>query len=247
MRIRRSIAVVPFHEWGSGCPQSTWTSDAICLDMDGLLPTAIRSNAGISPLSQVGSEFDLLARVSADNIDTDIHTAVQSGVSAVVVPGLWSSRDVSRLDVFIASREKEYGLTQGSVGLIPFLDTGKGLWNARDIARSSPRVQGLILGMGDLVFDILKEPEVVPFFTGPMPRFPVDEYVWGWLALVAADAGIPLYGLLGTTISSDHESMNKLRSAAHLAKQVGFHGALSLHRDGVEVCNQVFGRSEVVH
>jgi citrate lyase subunit beta/citryl-CoA lyase len=210
--------------------------------MDGLLPTAIRSNTEIAPLSQVGSDFDLLARVSADNIDFDIHMAVQSGVSAIVVPGLWNSRDVSRLDVSISSLENDCGLIPGSVGLIPLLDTGKGLWNARDIARSNSRVQGLILGMGDLVFDILKEREAVPFFTGPMPRFPVDEYVWGWLALVAADAGIPLYGLLGTTISSDHEFMNRLRSAADLAKQVGFHGALSLHRDGIEVCNQVFGR-----
>lgn len=242
--VRRSIALHPAHRVQQVQEAARWHPDALCLDLADLLPPAQRASAreGMrDALAAIGREgVEALARVSTEERAADLRAAVWPGLSALVVPGLRGPRDVWRLDSALAGLEQERGLALGSVGLVAYLDHGQGLWCAREMPSASPRVQALVLGMGDLAFDMLREPEAVPFFTGPMPRFPVPEYIWGRLALVAADAGVALLGLLGTTVAPGHAQGEKLLAAARLARQAGFKGAFTLHREGVEACNEAF-------
>jgi len=50
--------------------------------------------------------------------------------------------------------ERERGLSQGSMDLIPLIETGAGLANAGAIARAATRVKRLAFGAGDFTLDL---------------------------------------------------------------------------------------------
>ena len=241
----RSILLIPAHGEQQVREASQWRPDAICLDLGDLVPANQRAAAreALSNALSIleGQGVKALVRVSVDQRIEDMEAAVWPGLGGLVVPGLQTAREMWELDAGLAALEAARGLAEGTIGLMAYLDDGHGIWYARELAGASRRVEALVLGVGDLAFDMLKEPETVPFFTGPVPRFPVPEYIWGRLALMAADARVALIGLLGTTIAPGHVDKDKLLAAAKLAQQAGFQGAFTLHREGVEACKSAFG------
>ena len=133
------------------------------------------------------------------------------------------------------------------VRVLAMLTSGTALWAVREIIAASPRVEAVVVGLGDLAFDTAGGQEDVPYLTGPHPPFPSRAYVWGRTALAAAAGGVRLLGMLGTTIAPGHleealgdDTQDRLSKAARLARLSGFHGAVTLHPEAVAVCAEGF-------
>lgn len=241
---RRSIVLVSADQRERAREVLLWGPDVLCLDLGNCVSSSQREAA----CRLLPETLDLahaqgvavMIRISADQHREDLTAVIQPGLSGVVIPGIETPREIRELDEHVSALEARQKISDGDIKFMVFLDQGQGLWHAREIIGCSRRVDALALGLGDLAFDMLKEPETVPFFTGPVPRFPVPEYVWGRLALIAADARVSLIGLLGTTIAPGYAHSGKLLAAVKLAQQAGFVGAFTIHREGVEGCNQAF-------
>jgi len=245
-----SVVLVPAGNTASLKEVLNWGSDALCLDLQGLVHPGKRTQVRASVKDDLnnldGDQSLLLARINLEEMETDLKAVVWPKLGGVVVPGVEDPEVVKRLDRDIAALERERNIPAGNVRIIPFLDSGKGLWFAQSIATASPRVVAIVLGMGDLLFDLLRTSEDYPYFTGPVPRFPVPDYIWSRLAFISSVSKVQLLGLLGTTVIPGKARSQDLNKAAGLARQAGFHGAFVLDRSGVEACRQGFSVPEAV-
>src|SRR5262249_62327071 len=95
----------------------------------------------------------------------DIMASAWSGLTGVMVAGAETAADVEAIGTILAAAEKERGIADGSLSIIVMLDTGKGVWNIRQIITASPRVCSVGLDEGRLCrhLDIVPTPAFDPF------------------------------------------------------------------------------------
>ena len=227
--------------------------DAVCLDLCGLVHSTRRDRARALVWGEVTaaskSYSRVFVRVDPATLREDLVACVWPGLSGIMMPVEEPSALVE-LDAALTALERARRLPS-PVRVAALLTSGKGLWAVREIIAASPRVEALIVGVGDLAFDAAGVEEEVPYLTGPVPRFPSQAYLWGRTALAAAAGGVRLLGMLGATIAPGHlgealgdDAQDRLSSAARLARLSGFHGAVTLHPEAVAACTEGFAVPE---
>ena len=187
----------------------------------------------------------VFVRIDPATLREDLVACVWPGLSGVMMavddPGA-----LAELDAALTSLEQARRLPT-PVRVTALLTSGAALWAVREIIAASPRVEAVVVGVGDLAFDAAGDDDPAPYLTGPTPPFPSTAYVWGRAALAAAAGGVRMLGMLGTTIAPGHleealgdDAPYRLRSAARLARLSGFHGAVTLHPEAVAACADGF-------
>ncbi|MBI3330251.1 MAG: CoA ester lyase [Nitrospinae bacterium] len=155
MKPLRSLLFVPGNKvaWMEKAPQ--YGADALILDLEDSVPLADKATArtlvrqALEQLSARGQT--LYVRVNA--LDTgmtgdDLSAIVCAGLSGLLPPKIEMVEDVQQLDTLLAYFERREGLPLRCIDLIPTLETAKGIRNAYDIARASPRVVSIAGGAG---------------------------------------------------------------------------------------------------
>jgi citrate lyase subunit beta/citryl-CoA lyase len=84
----------------------------------------------------------------------DVGAVVAPGLDAVVLPKAESAGDVQAVDVLLRDAELRAGLPVGAIGLLPLVETARGVVNGAAIAAASPRVTTLVFGSGDFTRDL---------------------------------------------------------------------------------------------
>ena len=97
----------------------------------------------------------------------DICSIVSENLDGIVLPKLESLEDLRSIDWLLGNLEQERGLPNGSIDLMPIIETAVGLVNIREIARADTRVKRLAFGGGDYTRDLgmewtLEEDELLP-------------------------------------------------------------------------------------
>ena len=97
----------------------------------------------------------------------DLMAVVAPGLDGVVLPKLESAAQLASVDWLIAQLERERGLADGAIDVIPIIETGAGVAAARAIAAAGTRVRRLSFGAGDYSRDMvmrwtLDETEMAP-------------------------------------------------------------------------------------
>ena len=87
----------------------------------------------------------------------DISHVVPAKPDFIAYPKAATASDMRELDRAITAAEKQAGLTQGSVGILPVCETALGVVNLREIAAASPRIRYALLGAEDLAADLMAE------------------------------------------------------------------------------------------
>ena len=223
--------------------------DAVCLDLCGLVHPTRRERARAlvwGEVTAVSKSYSrVFVRIDPATLREDLVACVWPGLSGVMMavddPGA-----LAELDAALASLEEARRLPT-PVRVTALLTTPKGLWAVREVIAGSPRVEAVVVSVGDLAFDAAGDDDPAPYLTGPTPPFPSTAYVWGRAALAAAAGGVRMLGMLGTTIAPGHldealgdDAQGRLRSAARLARLSGFHGAVTLHPEAVAACAEGF-------
>jgi citrate lyase subunit beta/citryl-CoA lyase len=145
----------------------------------------------------------------------------------ILLPKTGSATDVLAADEYITLTEQKLGLAQGTVGLMPLIETAMGVENAFAIASATKRVKALFLGAEDLTADMqckrTKEGREI-------------EYARTRLVMAARAAGVDVYDTPFTDVNDDEG----IEIDANLAKSLGFSGKASISPRHVEVINRVF-------
>lgn len=173
--------------------------------------------------------------VRINSVDTpywkaDLDLIMPERPCLILLPKSSTAAEVLEADAYMSQVEARLGLEEGSVGLIPLIETALGVENAFAIASCSSRIQALFLGAEDLTADLqckrTKEGQEI-------------QYARTRLVVAARAAGIDVIDTPFTDVNDDEG----IETDAAYAKALGFSGKASISPRHVEVINRVFSPS----
>jgi len=174
-------------------------------------------------------------RVNAFNTEFcygDAVAVVGPGLDGIILPMAESREQLVAFDWLVGSIERERGLPPGGIDIIPIIETGKGIANARTIAAAGTRVKRMAFGAGDYTLDMnmewtLAESEL--------------EHARAELAVASRAAGLeaPI-----DTVWVHINDLEGLARSAKRARQLGFQGKMCIYPTQVERVNGAFTPTE---
>jgi citrate lyase subunit beta/citryl-CoA lyase len=222
--------------------KTSWThhADAVVLDLTDTVPEADKSRArdGVKAAIPVASRggAEVFVHINKLLAYADIEASAWPGLKGIVFTGAASATDVEDLAATLETFERSRGMANGALHLIVMLDSGKGVWNIREIINASPRVCSIGLDEGNLCRNL-----------GIVPKAAFDPFVYakGRVVIEARAAkrqpvGISHpYGLFPQF--DDAEEIHRL---ALKGKNTGFAGVMCPHPSWVEPCNRALTPTE---
>lgn len=240
--IWRSMLFVPAHVQRFVDRAHERGADAVILDLEDSVPLAQKAEARAllkahaAPLAARG--LAVLVRINAEPHlgQADLAAAVGPGISAIVLPKVQSGETVRAAAAQIEMLERQQGLVPNQIRLIAQIEDVQALPVLDEIATSSPRLLGMILGSED--------------FSVSVGMHPVPEALLlpNQLVLYACRrAGILPFGFPASI--AEFTDLPALRHQVQFARLLGFVGAFCVHPAQVAVLNEAFGvsRDEVAH
>jgi citrate lyase subunit beta/citryl-CoA lyase len=174
-------------------------------------------------------------RVNAFNTEFcygDAVAVVGPGLDGIILPMVESREQIVAFDWLVGALERERGLSPGGIDIIPIIETGKGIANARAIAAAGTRAKRMAFGAGDYTLDMnmewtLAESEL--------------EHARAEMAVASRAAGLeaPI-----DTVWVHINDLEGLASSAKRARQLGFQGKMCIYPPQVEPVNRAFTPTE---
>ena len=232
--MRRSMLFLPGNNPNMLINGATLGADAIIFDLEDAVAPAEKDAARI--LVRNTMQYMDLGRcekiVRINSVDTafwkaDIDTIAPQKPDLMLLPKAACADDIRLVDGYLTEVETRLGMTQGTIGLMPLIETAMGVENAYTIASAANRVKALFLGAEDLTADLqcqrTKEGREI-------------EYARTRLVVAARAAGVDVYDTPFTDVNDDEGILTDSK----LAKALGFTGKASISPRHVEVINNVF-------
>ena len=162
----------------------------------------------------------------------DAVAVIGPGLDGIVLPMVERSEQIMAFDWLVGSLERERGLPPGDIDIIPIIETGKGLANARAIAAAGTRVKRMAFGAGDYTLDMNME------WTRGESEL---EHSRAEMAVASRAAGLeaPI-----DTVWVHINDLDGIAASAKRARQLGFQGKMCIYPPQVEVVNRAFTPTE---
>jgi citrate lyase subunit beta/citryl-CoA lyase len=162
----------------------------------------------------------------------DTVAVIGPGLDGIILPMAESREQIIAFDWLVGALERERGLPAGSIDIVPIIETGKGIANARAIAAAGTRVKRLAFGAGDYTLDMnmewtLAESEL--------------EHARAEMVVASRAAGLeaPL-----DTVWVHIKDLDGIERSARRARQLGFQGKMCIYPPQVERVNAAFTPTE---
>jgi len=244
VKIWRSLLFIPANSWKMLNKAALEMEDGVLIDIEDACPVAERETGrvfarDIAPVLKAKG-IDVLIRVNSLPTGVtadDLKIVVSEHLDAIMLPKAESKEDVIAVSKMLAKEEKAKKLKK-KIGILPLLESPKGVINAYSIATASDRVVALGFGAGDFMRE-LGEGFTIARLT-PDEYFPVLLYPRSVIASTACALKIPAidtpyFGLLIDTEGLERETSR--------AKLLGFKGKMVTHPRHVETVNKAFSPS----
>ncbi len=237
MELIRSLIFVPGNRANMLERARSFSADMIMVDLEDSVPPAEKANAKelatqwVPVLQREGQRV----MVRVNSLDTGLTRneleAVVSphlyGISLGKVESVWHIKDVDRL---LTALEPAAGVLPGSIKIIPWIESAKAVWGAREIAESSSRVIAIAFGAEDYTNDMGVE------------RTDAGDEV------AVPRAMVPVAARAGDVVSLDSPFVNfqdadALRQDARRGRQMGYNGKFAIHPSQLGTINEVFSPS----
>ena len=134
-------------------------ADAVIIDLEDAVPASDKAAARIAAAEAVVASRGVAAcvRVNAwasPDWRADLAAVVRPGLAAVVLPKTETAEELIAVDAGIAALETERGMAVGSVGLLPLIESARGVESLGAIAGACPRIRRLSFGVADYSLDL---------------------------------------------------------------------------------------------
>jgi citrate lyase subunit beta / citryl-CoA lyase len=236
--MRRTMLFIPGNNPGMLINADTHGSDSIILDLEDAVSPNEKSAArclvrnALEAFMPYGKEVIIrINDISTPYWQEDLKAVVPFRPAMIMPTKVSGGKDIRIISDFIGEIEKENGIEENSIRLIPLLETASGIEFSYDIATASPRMEALYLGAEDLTKDLharrTKEGREIL-------------YARCRLLTAARTAGIKAYD----TPFTDVDDMDGLKKDAEFARQLGFDGKAVISPRHVQCVNEVFSPSE---
>jgi citrate lyase subunit beta / citryl-CoA lyase len=164
----------------------------------------------------------------------EVVTGARDALDILIVPKARSARDVWWVDVLLTQLETKLGLIR-PVGLEVLIEEAEGLSNAAEIARSSPRLEAIIFGAGDLSASLHAR---VDGNFDPVSEYPGDFWHFARVQVLAAARGAGI-DAIDAPYPAYQDPEGYRRAATH-ASLLGFDGKWAIHPGQIAIANDVF-------
>lgn len=236
--MRRSMLFLPGNNPNMLINGNCLGSDAVIFDLEDAVAPAEKDAARILVRNTMRyMDFrgcEIVVRINS--VDTpywqaDIDAILPYKPDLILLPKTSTVQDALAADKYMTQVETKLGLEQGSVGLMPLIETALGVENSFAIASCSKRMKALFLGAEDLTADLqckrTKEGREI-------------EYARTRLVVAARAAGVEVYDTPFTDVNDDEGIVQD----ASYARSLGFTGKAAISPRHVEVINQVFSPNQ---
>lgn len=242
-RLRRALLFMPGNDLKKITKGAGLDVDGVIMDLeDAVAPSGKQEARDVVHRALTSGEVEFgrterLVRINhactglqADDLAATVH----GRPDGYVLPKVESAQEVQQASNALAAYEMQLGLEPGTIRLLAYVETARGILNLREIAESDPRVVALLFGAEDLAANI-----------GAMRTAGGEEVLYAQSALVihAAAAGLQVLD----TVYIDLGDTEGLRTATEKALRMGYTGKVAIHPAQVEVISSVFTpRAEAV-
>jgi citrate lyase subunit beta / citryl-CoA lyase len=229
----RSLIFVPGNSTRFVEKAKTLQADIICLDLEDSVPANEKGAARkiIADAISRRQEYDRPVYVRTNSpesglVAADLKAAVRRGIDGIVVPKVNDAAEIMKIKRQVAALEKRN--RTGKIALMPSIETAKGVVNAHQIAGADDRINALVFGVFDFLYDMrLDYDENDPAgYAYARAKVPVD----------ARAAGVQAIDAIWQKID-DAEGL--VRDAA-AAKRLGYSGKSIIHPSQIEPVHRVF-------
>jgi len=166
--------------------------------------------------------------ISTEFCHGDVNAVVGPWLDGIVLPKVETPDQLLTIDWLLAQLERERGLEIGAIDLIPIIETGTGVANARAIAAAGTRARRLSFGAGDYTKDMRMN-----WTLGE------DELAQARAEVVLASRVAGLEPPVDTVWIHVKDTAGCEASAVRV-RDMGFQGKLCIHPDQVAPVNAVF-------
>lgn len=233
--ILRSLIFVPSNSKRFIEKAKALNADIICFDLEDSVPFNEKTTArqAIVDILAKKAEYRSNIYIRINSLESglafsDLKSIIQEGVDGIVVPKVNDKKEVNQIEHLTSSLEKERGIEKDSIKLMPSIESAKGVVNAHSIAKSVERINALVFGVFDFLYDMhldyVEDDEVG--YQYARAKIPVDARAAG----VAALDGI---------WQKVHD-IEGLRNDASIARRLGYSGKTIIHPSHIDPVHKIF-------
>ena len=216
----------------------TMGSDSVIFDLEDSVSPMEKDAARIlvrNVLKELNfGKTEIIVRVNSLNSPywkEDLEEIVPLKPSLIMTPKTERIEDVRVFETEIAKIEAEHGIPEGTVGLIPLIETALGIENCFLIASCSSRVKAMLLGGEDYSADIQVK---------RTPEGNEINYARKRIVNAGRAAGVEIYD---TPFTDAHDDVGIIPDAEY-AHSLGFTGKSAISPRHVDAINAAFSPSE---
>lgn len=235
--MRRSMLFLPGNSPNILLNADFLGSDSIILDLEDAVAPTEKDAARIlvrNAITSLGYTREVIVRINpveSPYWQKDLRGIIPVKPDMIMPTKVGCAADVKIVADFITQLEKEFGMEEGGVKMIPLIETALGVENAYEIASADSRVTAIFLGGEDFTADMRckRTKEGTEIF-----------YARSRMVLAARAAGVDVYD----TPWTDVEDYDGLIEDAKFAKSLGFTGKSSISPRHIPFINEVFSPTE---
>lgn len=208
-------------------------ADAVIADLEDAVDPTRKQDARRNMVEYLSTETSIrryvrINRIETDDCWADVEAIVRPGLDGIVLPKFQNDEDVRRLDWLISRFERLRGLENGTVEILPLVETAAGVANLMHLGGALPRVRRLTYGAVDLRQDLNLRID--------REETQLEHLKWSMVvASRAADLEAPI-----DTVFIDISDTEGYSKSLKRASDLGFCGKLCIHPSQVAPANAAF-------
>src|SRR3954451_5997786 len=159
-RVRRSELSTPGHSTKMIAKGAASDADLVFLDLEDAVAPSAKPGARQNIVAAL-NDLDWGRSVRAyriNRVDTEwchddlieVVTGAGANINVIIIPKIKGPRELWFVDDLLTQLERKLGLAVGRIGLEVLIEEVEALQRVDEIATASPRLEAMILGVGDL-------------------------------------------------------------------------------------------------
>lgn len=229
----RSLIFVPGNSTRFVEKAKTLAADIICFDLEDSVPANEKGVArkmiadAISHRQEYGKPVYVRTNSPESGLMTDdLKAAVRKGIDGIVIPKVNDAQEMAKIKKQVAALEKRN--RTGKISLMPSIETARGVVNAYQIASADDRINALVFGVFDFLYDMKLDynESDASGYAYAREKVPVD----------ARAAGVHAIDAIWQKI----DDTDGLVRDATTAKRLGYSGKSIIHPSQIEPVHKVF-------
>jgi len=249
-RLRRSELSTPATSEKMIAKAAQSDADLVFLDLEDAVAPSEKERARTNVIAGL-NQYEWRPRTRAYRIN-GVHTpwchgdlievvlGAGANIDVVIVPKVKGPRDVWFVDDMLSQLEQRAGLEVGRIGLEVLIEETEALACVEEIAACSPRLEALILGVGDL--SASQGIRSTHIGVGERLGYPGDLWHYARNRMIVAARANGLDAIDGPY--GDFRNPDGYRQAASWAATLGAVGKWCIHPSQVAIANEVFAPTE---